>query len=84
MPKFLSLTSDSAVNLDTITRVERMVDKTLVTMGSESIISDIPYDTILAILNSREKDKESFMDESGAGLLNGLQGLVDNFGQAKP
>lgn len=83
MSKFIQLNEDRAVNLDAITRLDRMANGTLVSIGDIELITDIPYETMLSFANVNARDKEASQGIDPS-LVDGLKGLVSNFGQPKP
>lgn len=81
MPKFVQLNNDTAVNLDAIGRIERLSGRTLVTIGDITIVAEIPYETMLGLLNMNSQAEHELEDVS---IREGLAGLLTNFGQPKP
>ena len=78
--KFIELNVDTAVNIDTISRIERLQSSALVYIGGgESVVADIPYDVLLDILNdnaSRDEAQVASQIEEAAKTNASLQVLL--------
>ena len=57
--KFIEINDDQTVNIDTISYVERLSNGSLLYIGDRRLIAEIPYDTIIGILQTQDDiDKE--------------------------
>ena len=74
---FIEIEKGLTINTSQVTVVEeRDGGKSLIWTGKKSYASDIPYATIISMLK---------IDAKGASkLLNGLEALVNNYGQPSP
>ena len=67
--KFIEINDSTTINIDAITRIERLeMGKTMVIMPDASVIAEIPYDTMIGLLqNQDEIDRE--VKESSVGSM---------------
>jgi len=71
--KFIEVNTNTTVNVDAITRIERLDQGTLVIMPDQSIVADIPYDTMVGIL--QEKDIIESMPDKSGGMAEAVKAL---------
>lgn len=85
MAKFIQVNEDMSVNLDRITKVERIAIGCLIYLSDkEQAISDIPFETMLGIISNNDEINKEVLSQVDPNLMQGLKGIVENFGQPKP
>lgn len=81
MPKFIRLNEDEAVNLDSVSQVSRLNGRSMVFIDDRTIIADIPYETMLGLLNANAQAREDFQDSN---IRQSLEGFLNHYGQPQP
>ena len=84
MSRFIEINSDTAINLASISRIERATEsQTGVYIDDTYMLANLPYESLLGMLNLYNEPEQQRQPEDQSALEM-VQGLYTEFGQAKP
>jgi hypothetical protein len=77
--KFIEVNNDTTVNIDAITRIERLdMGRTLIIMPDQSVIAEIPYDTMVGLLQTQADIDKPEQATEKRNIADALNGLMEN------
>jgi len=77
--KFIEINDYQTINTKAISRIEKLeMGRTMVIMKDESLIADIPYETMIGILQNESEIESGGKEQVFTNMANSLNTLTQN------